>query len=181
MAERAQITSVEAIDSFRAKLIEYIAQMRPSIGEIGSEVVRTRVWLEGEHRHYWENQLRLRYRKLEEAKQELFNATMAQLNDAATLHRMTVQRAQRAVQEAETKLQVLKKWAREIDNRAAPLMKQVDQLYGFLAMDMVRGVAQLENILKALDAYRTVSTTRRDAPSGNNVSLDEKAKPEGTP
>jgi hypothetical protein len=159
MAESAQITSVEAIESFRSKLIEFISQMRPALGEVGSEVLRTRVWLQDEHRRHWENELRLRSRRLEEAKQELFNATMAQLNDAAALHRMTMQRMQRAVQEAEAKLLVLKKWSRELENRTAPLMKQVDQLYGFLAVDMVRGVAHLDEILKALEAYRNVNIT----------------------
>ena len=159
MAESAQITSVEAIESFRSKLIEFISQMRPALGEVGNEVLRTRVWLQDEHRRYWENELRLRYRRLEEAKQELFNATMAQLNDAAALHRMTMQRMQRAVQEAEAKLLVLKKWSRDLENRTAPLMKQVDQLYGFLAVDMVRGVAHLDQILKALEAYRNVNVT----------------------
>jgi len=157
MAQSAQITSVEAIESFRSKLIEFIAQMRPALGEVGSEVVRTRVWLQSDHRQYWEQELRLRNRRLEEAKQELFNATMAQLNDAAALHRMTMQRAQRAVREAEAKLLVLKKWGRELENRTAPLMKQVDQLHGFIAVDMIRGVAHLDEILKALEAYRQVT------------------------
>ena len=130
MAESAQITSVEAIESFRSKLIEFISQMRPALGEVGSEVLRTRVWLHDEHRRHWENELRLRSRRLEEAK-----------------------------------LLVLKKWSRELENRTAPLMKQVDQLYGFLAADMVRGVAHLDEILKALEAYRNVKPTNRDAPT----------------
>jgi hypothetical protein len=178
MAERAQITSVEAIESFRSKLIEYISQMRPTLGEVSSEVVRMRVWLQGEHRIYWEGELRRRARRLEEAKQELFNATMANLNEAAALHRMAVQRAQRAVQEAETKLLVLKKWSREIENRAAPLMKQVDQLYGFLAVDMARGVAHLDNVLKALEAYRNVTPTHRDAPATASPTGVEPVAPE---
>ena len=74
MAEKAQITSVEAIESFRAKLIVFLGQARPVLEEIGNEVVQTRLWLQNEQRTFWEHQLRLRGRRLEEAKQELFNA-----------------------------------------------------------------------------------------------------------
>ena len=181
MAEQAQISSVEAIESFRAKLIEYLGQMRPTLGEIGNEVVRTRVWLEGEHRHHWERELRLRGRRLEEAKQELFNATMAQLNEAAALHQMAVTRAKRAVEEAQAKLVKLKKWSREIDNRAAPLMKQVDQLHGFVGIDMGKAIAYLDNILKTLEAYRNVRPTAHDGAAAPAPAPAETPKPEGTP
>jgi len=187
MAERAQITSVEAIESFRSKLIEYVSQMRPALGEAGNEVVRTRAWLQGEHRMTWEHELRLRLRRLEQAKQDLSNAISGQLNEAAALHRVTVQRAQSAVDQAKAKLQVMKKWGQEIENRAAPLMKQVDQLHGFLAVDMVRGVAQLDNVLKALEAYRNVTPTHRTTPAsaspaetGVTVPEPPAAEPDGT-
>ena len=176
MAEQAQITSLEAIESFRSKLIEYLSLMRPALGEIGSEVVRTRGWLQDDHRVHWEQELRRRSRRLEEAKQELFNATMSQLNESAALHRMTVQRAQNAVREAEGKLLVLKKWGRELENRAAPLMKQVDQLYSYLAVDMVRGVAQLDQVIKAVEAYRGVGLA-----GATSAPPIEPAKEEGTP
>ena len=172
MAEQAQITSVDAIESFRSKLIEYINSMRPALGEVGSEVLRTRVWLQGEHRHYWEHELRLRSRRLEEAKLELFNASLSQLNEAAALHRMAVQRAQRAVREAEAKLLTLKKWSRDIENFTAPLMKQVDQLQGFLASDLARAVIQLEQVLKALEAYRNVTVTRPGLPNPAESTKD---------
>ena len=104
--------------------------------------------------------MRLRARKLEEAKQELFNATLSKFHDSTALKHMAVQRAQRAIAEAEAKLVVLKKWDRELENRAAPLMKQTEQLQGFLATDMARAVAYLDQALKALDAYRNVAPTR---------------------
>jgi hypothetical protein len=162
MAEKAQITSVEAIESFRAKLIEFLGQARPVLDEIGNEATRTRLWLQNDQRMFWEHQSRLRGRRLEEAKQELFNARLSQLQEATALHYMAVQRTQRAVQEAEGKLGVLKKWDRELENRAAPLMKQVAQLQGFIATDMTRAVAYLDRTLTTLDAYRSVAPAPRD-------------------
>ena len=139
MAEKAQITSVEAIESFRAQLIVFLGQARPVLEEVGNEMSRTRLWLQNDQRMFWEHELRLRNRKLEEAKQELFNSTISNIPTGTTaLLQMTMQRSQRAVHDAEAKLKFLKRWDNELDNRAAPLLKQAEQLHGFLATDMTR-------------------------------------------
>jgi hypothetical protein len=163
MSAQAQVTSVEAIESFRAKLIVFLGQTRSVLGEVGNEMSRTRRWLQDDQRVFWELELRQRGRRLEEAKQELFNATVSSLQTATTaLLQVTVRRAQQAVAEAEAKLKMLKRWDSELDNRAAPLLKHTDQLHGFLATDMARAVAYLDQTLKALDAYRNVSPLRSE-------------------
>ena len=86
MVEKAQITSVEAIESFRADLIVFLGQARPALEEVSSEMARMRLWLQDDRRVFWEMELRKRGRKLEEAKQELFNATLSQLQEASALH-----------------------------------------------------------------------------------------------
>jgi hypothetical protein len=156
MAETAQITSLAALESFRARLIVYLGQARPVLEEVGTEVMRTRQWLQDDRGRFWEGELRRRRQRLEEARQELFTASISSLHEATPMHHLAVQRAQRAVQEAEDKLKIMKKWDRELDNRTAPLMKQVEQLHGFLFNDMSRAVAQLDQMLKALEAYTDV-------------------------
>ena len=172
MTGQAQITSVEAIESFRAKLIVFLTQARSVLDEAANELSRTRLWLQNDQRTFWEHELRLRGRRLEEAKQELFNAKLSQFQDSTALHLMAVQRTQRAVQDAENHLVALKKWDRELENRAAPLMKQTEQLQGFLGTDMARAVAYLDQALKALDAYRTTAPTQ----TGKTAAV-EPAKP----
>jgi hypothetical protein len=157
MTGQAQITSVEAIESFRSKLIVFLTQARSVLDEAANELSRTRLWLQNDQRALWEHELRSRGRRLEEAKQELFNAKLSQFQESTALHLMAVQRNQRAMQDAEDHIGALKKWDRELENRAAPLMKQTDQLQGFLATDMMQAVAYLDQALKALDAYRNVS------------------------
>jgi hypothetical protein len=161
MAGKAQVTSVEAIEAFRAKLIVFLGQARPVLDEIGGELTRTRLWLQNDQRSFWELERRRRERRLEDAKQELFNATISALpTGTASLLQMNLHRAQRAVQEAEAKLRLMQRWDNELDNRAAPLLKMTEQLHGFLATDMARAVAYLDQALRALDAYRNVAPVR---------------------
>ena len=157
MPTQAQITSVEAIQAFRAQLVVYLAQMRPALEEIGGEVQRTKSWLEDDRRRHWTLEMRRCTRKLEDAKQELFTASISKMGETTSFQQMAVQRAQREMRHVEEKMQILKKWDRELDNRAAPLVKQMEQLHGFLAVEMQRAVAYLDQMLTALEAYQSVA------------------------
>jgi hypothetical protein len=153
MAERAQVTSVEAIESFRASLILFLSKVRPTLEEVSDEVMRMQFWLQSDQRRHWESELRRRGRKLEEAKQEMFNTALSHLQEATALQHMAVQRAERAVREAEDKMDTVKRWERALEDRTAPLVKQLEEFHGFLTIDMGKAVAQLVQIVKALEAY----------------------------
>jgi hypothetical protein len=154
MPGQAQITSVEAIQAFRSQLVVYLAQMRPALDEITNEVLRTRSWLEDDRKRHWVQEMRRLSRKLEDAKQELFTASLSQMGEATSFQQMAVQRAQREMHLVEDKLAVIKKWDRDLDNRTSPLVKQMEQLHGFLTVEMDRAVAYLDQALTALAAYQ---------------------------
>src|SRR5512137_2899868 len=128
MQERAHITSVEALEDFRASLIVYLSKVRPTLDEVSSEVLRTRLWLQNEQRTHWENEVRRRTKVLEQAQQTEFGARLSNLRDSTDAERMAVMRARRALEEAEEKLRRVKHWSREYDSRIEPLAKQLDQL-----------------------------------------------------
>jgi hypothetical protein len=158
MAERAQVTSFEAVESFRADLLVFLTRARAVLEEASDDVLRTRLWVQNDQRRLWEGETRVRERKLEEARSELFNARLSQFQDSTALQLMAVQRAERAAREAEAKLALLKKWGLDLENRTDPLVKQVTQLHGFLTIDMGRAVAYLVQVVKALEAYADVAT-----------------------
>ena len=156
MADRAQVTSVEAVESFRADLIVFLTRARAALEEASDDAMRTRLWVQNDQRRVWEGQARLRGRKLEEARAELFSAQLSQFSESTALHLMTVQRAERAAREAEAKLALLKKWDRDLENRTDPLVRMVSQLHSFLSVDMGRAVAYLGQVVKTLEAYADV-------------------------
>ena len=182
MADKAQISSVEALEAFRARLIVFLGQARPVLEEVSGEMSRTRLWLQNDQRAFWELELRRRERRLEEAKQELFSARMSTIPTGSTpLLHMAVQRAQHSIQEAEAKLKTLRRWENELDNRAAPLLKQLDQLRGFLASDMAQAVAYLDRALSALDAYRSLTPGSSPSSAAGPAPAAGPAASEGQP
>ena len=167
MADRAKVTSVDAIESFRADLIVFLSKARPTLEEISSDVLRTRLWLQNDQRARWENELKQRARQLERAEAELFGSRLSKIQSPTAAQQMAVIRARRAVREAEAKLKVLKKWDRELENRSEPLLKQVDQLHGYLTSQMGKAVAHLAQVVSALEAYtdepRPTPSSRRES------------------
>jgi len=157
MPERAHVTSVDALEAFRANLIIYLSRARPTLEEVSADVQRMRGWLEGEQRTYWEKEVRQRSRALQEAQAALFSAKLSSFREASALEAMAVQRAKRALDEAMEKLRVLKQWNRVFDNRVDPLVKQMEKLHSVLAHDMVQAIAYLAQAIETLDKYAEVA------------------------
>jgi len=171
MSNQAQITSIESLETFRADLVVFLSQMQPVMDEAGGEVTRMKFWLQNEQREFWEGQLRRRRRRLEEAQAEWLNARLSTLQVSSSAQQFAVQRAQRAVHEAEEKLALLKKWDRELENLTDPLLKPVGQLQGFLATDMNKAVAYLAQSIQALEAYTDVAAP--GLPATSAASADD--------
>jgi hypothetical protein len=175
MAERANVSSVDSIESFRASVIAYLAKARPVLEDASDEVSRTRQWLQTDRRMYWEGQLRRRSKILQEAEQAVFSARLSNLRETTTAEVAAVQRAKRAVQEAEEKLRLIKQWNLEFDHRVDPLVKQLESLRTMLGNIMPKGVAHLAQIVKTLDAYAGV-VPNAPAPAATGPA-DESPKP----
>jgi hypothetical protein len=91
------------------------------------------------------------------------------------MQQLVTQRAQQAVQESEQKLRSLKKWDRELETQADPLLKQVDQLQGFLSNDTTRAVTYLTQVIQALEAYAEILP-----PGQASATLPPAGDPKGT-
>ena len=178
MGTDAKVTSVEAIESFRTSLILYLSKARPTVEEISSEVMRTRVWLESDQRLYWQGQLRKRMKVLEEAQGALFSAEISNLREATVAERMSVNKAKRAVEEAENKLQLIRRWNREYSSQVEPLAKQMERLHTVLANELPQAIAHLGGLIKTLHAYADVGTSVKSPESNSNQSSPQSSTAE---
>ena len=157
MATNANVTSVEAIAAFRAALLVYVSKAKPVLEDACDEVARMRQWLQMSQRVHWENEVRKRTRILENAQQALFSQNIGNIRDPGMAEKMAVTKAKRALGEADEKLLAVKRWNREFDHLAAPMVKQFESLRTTLANDMPKAALQLGHIVKTLDAYANVS------------------------
>ena len=62
-------------------------------------------------------------------------------------------KARRNLEEAEEKLRVLKHWRQTFDNRATPLLRQLDPMFFLVGRHLPKGIHSLGEAIKALQAY----------------------------
>ncbi|MDP6524482.1 MAG: hypothetical protein QGI24_03520 [Kiritimatiellia bacterium] len=176
MTVRANVTSIDAVEAFRANLVRYMERARATLDEVDAEVVRTRLWLETDQRNHLAKQVRLRARQLEETRQARFSARLSAFRGEQSA-RMAVLRAERLLRDAEEKVRVLKKWYLQYDNRVEPLKKQIDRLRNVLDYDLPKAIAYLANMVKVLDEYTTTPPPATDGPvietEGSTALSDE--------
>jgi hypothetical protein len=157
MAERAHVTSVDAIKSFKTSLIVYLSKARPALEEVSADVLRVRLWLQDDQRIRWEGEIRRRVRKLEDAQQALFSARIASLREVSSAEQVAVTRTKRSLEEAENKLRIAKRWTRDFDSRVDPMAKQLEKLQTMLSEELPKAVAYLTQAINSLDAYANVA------------------------
>jgi hypothetical protein len=157
MPERAKVTSLEAIEDFRAKLIVYRDKAARVLDEVSDEVTRARLWLETDRPVYWQNQIKQKTRELEEAQQELFSAQLSGLRDASYAQQAAVQKCRRAIRDAEDRVKLVKQWQRQFDQRVESPARQVEKLRHTLSNDLGQAVFWLNEATKTLTDYAELS------------------------
>ena len=100
-ATNARVTSIDALDDFRAKLLVYCARARRLLDDVNDDVVRTRVWLQSDRLPYWKKQVWLKQKELAIADQELMTARLSDMPEATQARRMAVNKCKAALREAE--------------------------------------------------------------------------------
>jgi predicted transcriptional regulator len=162
-SNQAKVTSIEALEAFRAALIVFLTKARRVVDDSSEEVSRTRQWIQHDQRTHWEGEFRRRTKKLEQAQAELMSVRLgaaAHQESARMARQMAVAKAQRDVAEVEGKLRKLKGWSQNYDTCAEPILKRMDKLRQGLD-ELPKAIAYLVNVERALNAYaesgRTVS------------------------
>ena len=153
MSEQAKISSIEALEAFRADLIQYIAKARVALEDMEGDVRRTQTWLDTDRKQHWEGQMRMWLKKLHQAEQELYSANLTNPQANNAFQKMAVLKARRKVEEAEEKIRVVKKWRQTFENRATPLLRQLDPMFHLVGQHLPKGVYALGESIKALQAY----------------------------
>jgi chromosome segregation ATPase len=181
MAGQAHVGSIAALDDFRSKLLVYLSKAQRVLDDASHDVVGTRIWLQTDRQLYWKRELRRREHALAQAEQELMSARLSEAQGAIQDRRLMVQRARRALEEAQDKLRGVKGWLGRYDSEVESELKAAQQLRQILSGDMRKAVAFLESAGETLSDYAGMSPTPLETPgtgnSGAGPDDDGEAKP----
>jgi hypothetical protein len=157
MSNQARVSSIDALESFRSGMVQYIAKTKAALEEMSAEARRTKDWLDHDRLNHWTTQIRKRTKALEQAQQELYSANLLNPLAANALQKMGVQKAKRALVEAEEKLRIVNHWRKRFEPLANPALRQIEPMFFILGQTLPKGVVSITESIKALQAYAEVS------------------------
>lgn len=160
-ATNARVTSIDALDDFRAKLLVYVTRARRLLDDVNDDVIRTRAWLQSDRLPYWKKQVWLKQKELAAADQELMTARLSDMPEAVQARRMVVNKCKAALSETEERLERVKKWLKQYGTAVEPKAKVVIQMRQVVDHDLAKAVAFLAQAASTLNDYAEI---RKAAP-----------------
>lgn len=166
MGNQAKVSSVEALDTFRASLIIFLTKARRFLDDARDEARQTRMWLQYDSMIHWENEIRRRSRLLSQAEQEFTSAHLSKNNEnALAIRKAAMEKAKRALDEAEERMRHVKQWIQNFDSTADPFVKRMEGIKQFLDVDMPKAISYIVALEKTLSAYAESSSSESAPPS----------------
>lgn len=153
MSDQVKISSIDALEAFRADLIQYIAKARVALEDMEGDVRRTQTWLDTDRVQHWGGQIKHWMKKLHQAEQELYSANLTSPQASNAFQKMNVLKARRQLEQAEEKMRLVKHWRQTFENRATPLLRQLDPMFHLVGQQLPKGVYSLGEAIKALQSY----------------------------
>jgi hypothetical protein len=164
--QAARVSSINALKDVKRALAGFALLATNALGEANADVQRTTSWVRQDQLAYWRNAKRRRTAQLAQAKSELFRAEVASPDQRvpATMERKAVDKAQRLLEEAETKINNVKRWSRLLD-REVPLYRgHCQQLGRAVEGELPQALVKLENMINTLEKYVAIQTPKIERP-----------------
>ena len=162
MRQAARVSSINTLREFRHALIEFGDIDRSALGESESKIQRAVWFVEHDQPAYWQQQRRRRANELAQAQTELFRAQVASADQqvSATLERRAVLKAKQRLDEAQTKLDNLKRWRPILEREALLYRAQCQQLASSVDADLPKALATLDKMIQSLERYVKLAPPR---------------------
>lgn len=167
MSESAQVSSIDALYQFRAKLCEFGVDALESLAAVDLEIRHMQDWL-GERVKYWQLQARDRGEDVARAKAALVRHKWGSKDGkgvGTTEVEMEVKKAKHRLDEAEAKIEVTRRWQRELPKSVHEYEGPARQLTGYLEADLKQILVMLDRMTVSLQAYVALSAPPGGAPA----------------
>jgi hypothetical protein len=179
MPEQAKVEDLEVFRVFRAALVKFAQAAEQALAGADGHISKTRAWLEGEQRRYWEAQARKRAEAVTQARdavrqKKLFADGSGRKRDASEEEK-ALKRAEAALAEAVHKIEAVRKALPKLDRENDLYRGGVARLNGALAGDVPKALALLDRLAGRLEAYLQVEGRSEASPAVTGASDAEPA------
>jgi hypothetical protein len=157
MSQRpARIESPEVIRELRNHLAVFDQKCRNALMACVGDIQGTREWLRNDRQLYWKHQLRKREEEMLNAKRELTQAQWASSQggrSAGVDEQRALDKAKRRYEEAQQKIEIVKKWTLLLEQRVVKMLGPVHSMLILLDQKIPPAIARVDQMLDDLEAY----------------------------
>ncbi len=169
MPEVVNVDDFEVFRQFRAALVKFARAADQVLSGAESEISRTHGWLEGEQMSYWVGQRKKRVEAVAKAKdavrqKKLYKDATGRTPGAVEEEKILA-KCVAAVEEAERKVEVIRKWLPKFEKAADGYRGGVARLHASIFADIPKGIALLDKLAGSLEAYAQIEVPSSRAPT----------------
>jgi hypothetical protein len=175
MSQFARVASLDAIRDFKAALADFAETANVALSEATADVQRTIWWVSHDQLAHWQREIKKRTDKLNQAKAELFKKQL-ESNDtrtSAVVERKHVAKWQAAVDEAENKVRMVKKWAQVLEREMLLFKAGCAQVSGAIQGDVPAALGRMDKMIHSLEAYLALQAPSFGTQPSSTQSADQ--------
>jgi len=198
MSNSARVGSLDALRRFRATLCKLADELRGALHAADADMARASLWLSDTQTRHWRQQLRVRTEAFGRARSALARKqgerSALEARVSCVEEEQALQKAERRLDEAKQKVAATKRWTRKLEEAVFGYQPLAHGLNSALDVDVPRGLARLDEMGRALEAYLgggpepewvrsagSEMTMRRPRGDDEDAGSVENAKPAGDP
>jgi hypothetical protein len=168
MSEQVRVEDSEVFNVLRIALIKFAQAADSALSNAETQVSRTHFWLDGEQTTYWQNQFRARAEAVTKAKdavrQKKLYKDASGRTPSAVEEEKALQKCMAALEEAQRKLELIRKWKPRLEKENDSFRGGVSRLRKDLEDDIPRAVALLERLAMSVEQYAQIEAPAAPQP-----------------
>ncbi len=160
MGPTVRVTSIDALKDFREAMCSFCQAARDAICAVQMESRRVLDWVVYDRPRYWERQLRERQEEVAQAQQDLFRVRLTGGKDRHPddiEQRKALARAKQRVEEAQEKIELVKKWRHVAQRAVDDFDGRAQRLLELVEGDPPPPVLFIDRALDSLESYLAVA------------------------
>ncbi len=194
MSDSARVGSLDELRRFRGTLCKLADELRGAIHAADADIARASQWLSDSQTRHWNQQVRIRTEEFGRARSALARKqserSALDARVSCVEEEKALQKAGRRLEEAKQKVAATKRWTRKLEEAVFGYQPLAHGLMSALEVDVPRGLARLDEMGRALEAYlgggpepewvqsaASEATMRRTRDDDNDAGAAQDAEP----
>jgi len=172
MTQPAKVSSIDALRDFRRAVERFGVEIAGALSEVDSTAQRTLSWLSHDQLPHWQRQIRARSEKLAQARSNLLRKQLSSMQDDPTCidERRAVERAKQAIEDANEKVRLVKKWLIMVDKEYTLYRGATSGLADTHQRDIPAAAIRLAAMVNRLEEYAAIGAQPPSGSAAGNSS-----------